>query len=161
MKYSLPSSIISPQDLTIAIHEVQDYSAWAHHETIKQKVGAHKPTVAPELNPATAELLGGWSKVNGTTADSYRQLIESLEHIANHAPTITITLAAPAPQQVKEHIVAWCRHSLAESVLVTFSFNSTILGGLVVRAGSHIYDWSLHRRLIDSAHSFTEVLNHV
>lgn len=162
MKSSLPASIVSVQDLTMVIREVQDYTAWATHETIKQKTGAKKTVApAPELTPAATELISAWGKAKGASAESYRQLIETLERIAKSAPTITITLAGPAPQHVKEHLVAWCREHLSENVLVTFKFNRTILGGMVVRAGSHIYDWSLHRKLMDNGHAFTEVLAHV
>ena len=162
MKSNLPSSIVSAQDLTMVIREIQDYTAWANHETIKQKAGSKKQlTPAPELTYAATELISAWGKTKGATADSYRQLVEALERIAKNAPTITITLAGPAPQHLKEHIVAWCRENLSENILVTFKFNRTILGGMVVRAGSHIYDWSLHRKLLDNGHAFTEVLSHV
>lgn len=162
MKSNLPASIVSAQDLTMVIREIQDYVAWATHETIKHKVHSAKPlTPQPELAPAATELVGAWGKAKGATADSYRQLIEALERIAKSAPTLTITLAGPAPQQVKEHLVAWCRENLSENILVTFKFNRTLLGGMVVRAGSHIYDWSLHRKLMDNGRQFTEVLRSV
>ena len=162
MKSNLPASIVSAQDLTMVIREIQDYVAWATHETIKHKVGTAKPmTTQPELSVAAAELVSAWGKANGATADSYRLLIEALERIAKSAPAISITLAGPAPQHVKEHLVAWCRQNLSENILVTFRFNRTLLGGMVIRAGSHIYDWSLHRKLMDNGHAFTEVLRGV
>lgn len=162
MKSSLPASIVSAQDLTMTIREIQEYVAWATHETIKHKVQSTKPLMPqPELTPAATELVSAWGKAKGATADSYRQLIETLERIAKSAPTLTITLAGPAPQHVKEHLVAWCRENLSKNVLVTFKFNRTLLGGMVVRAGSHIYDWSLHRQLMDNGRRFTEVLRNV
>ena len=162
MASNLPSSIVSAQDLTMVIREVQDYVAWATHETIKQKTGSKNPLgTSPELSPAATELISAWGTSKGATADSYRQLIEALERIAKSAPSITITLAGAAPQHVKEHLVAWCRQNISGNVLVTFKFNRTLLGGMVVRAGSHIYDWSLHRKLMDNGRAFTEVLSHV
>lgn len=162
MKSNLPASIVSAQDLTMVIREIQDYTAWATHETIKQKATSSRTVAqAPELSEGATQLVTAWGNNKGATADSYRQLIEVLERIAKQAPTITITLAAPAPKTVKEHLVAWCRANLSDTVLVTFKFNRTLLGGMVVRAGSHIFDWSLHRKLMDNGRSFTEVLKHV
>ena len=162
MKSNLPASIVSSQDLTMTIREIQDYVAWATHETIKHRTGSKKPlSLQPELTPAATELVSNWGKQRGATADSYRQLVEALERIAKTAPTITITLAGPAPQHTKEKIVAWCRENLSANILVTFKFNRTLLGGMVVRAGSRIYDWSLHRKLLDNGSAFTEVLRHV
>lgn len=162
MKSNLPASIVSAQDLTMVIREIQDYTAWATHEIIKQKAGSRRPLApAPELSLAATELISAWGKTKGTSADSYRQLTEALERIAKSAPTITVTLAGPAPQPLKEQIVGWCRNNLSGNILVTFKFNRTILGGMVVRAGSHIYDWSLHRKLHDNGAAFTEVLSRV
>ena len=162
MKSSLPSSIVSQQDLTMVIREIQDYTAWATHETIKQKAKSTRPmALAPQLSTGATELVSAWGRAKGATAESYRQLIELLERIARTAPSLTITLAGPAPQSVKEHLVAWCRENLSENVLVTFAFNRTLLGGMVVRAGSHIFDWSLHRKLMDNGRAFTEVLQNV
>ncbi len=157
----LPAQIVSPQDLTLVIREIADYIAWATHETIKQRVGAATRSQTPEVSPAATELLSNWTKQNGNSVESYRQLTETLERIAKQAPTITITLAGPAPQVVREHLVTWCRQNLSRHVLVTFKFNRTLLGGMVVRAGSHIYDWSLHRRLMEHGRKFTEVLARV
>lgn len=43
MKSNLPASIVSAQDLTMVIREIQDYTAWATHETIKQKQRRKNP----------------------------------------------------------------------------------------------------------------------
>lgn len=162
MTSSLPASIVSNQDLTMVIREIQDYVTWATHQTIKRRAGSKAPVGnAPELTAAATDLISAWGKSRGATADSYRQLVENLERIAKTAPSINITLAAPAPQTVKEHLVAWCRSNISQNVLVTFGFNHTLLGGMVVRAGSHIYDWSLRRKLIDNGGAFTEVLRRV
>ena len=158
MNSNLPASIVSSQDLTLVIREIQDYTAWATHETIKYKTGVKKPmTDQPPLTPAATAIVSNWGRSKGATADSYRQLIETLERIARSAPSITITLAGPPPQKVKESIVKWCRENLSSNVFVTFRFNRTLLGGMVVRAGSRVYDWSLHRKLMEHGRQFTEV----
>ena len=52
MNPNLPPSIVSAQDLTLVIREIQDYTAWATHETIKHKTGIKKQmTEQPPLTP--------------------------------------------------------------------------------------------------------------
>ena len=92
---------------------------------------------------------------------SLDELITELERISQHAPTITITLVAPAPAEVKKTLVAWCRQSLHPDMLVSLRFNATILGGMVVRSRSQIYDWSWKRSIMNNRHRFAEVLNRV
>lgn len=162
MNPNLPPSIVSAQDLTLVIREIQDYTAWATHETIKHKTGIKKQmTEQPPLTPAATTIVSNWGHSKGATAESYRQLIETLERFARSAPSITITLAGPPPQKVKEGIVKWCRDNLSSNIFVTFKFSRTLLGGMVVRAGSRVYDWSLHRRLMEDGRKFTEVLKNV
>jgi F0F1-type ATP synthase delta subunit len=74
---------------------------------------------------------------------------------------MTITLAAPATTGIKKQLTAWCRDNVAPDVLVRFEFNQTLLGGMVVRFGSHIYDWSLRRQILDGRTKFPEVLRNV
>ncbi len=161
MNASLPPQVVSAQDLTVVIHELADYTSWATHETIKQRVGVAGRQEVPVISPAATELLSTWANEHGNSVESYRQLIETLERVIASSPTITITLAGPAPQAVREHLVTWCRKNLSANVLVTFAFNRTLLGGMVVRAGSRIFDWSLRRRLMDHGREFTEVLARV
>lgn len=162
MQSNLPAAIVSSQDLTLVIREIQEYTAWATHETIKYKTGLKKPlSPQPPLTPAATEIVSNWGRDQGATADSYRRLIETLEKTLKNSPSITITLAGPPPQKVKESLVMWCRNNIAPNIFVTFKFNRTLLGGMVVRAGSQVHDWSLHRTLMKHGRKFTEVLNNV
>jgi F0F1-type ATP synthase delta subunit len=46
-------------------------------------------------------------------------------------------------------------------MLVTVRFNSTIAGGMVVRLGSRMYDWSWRRLLMEQRSNYAEVLRRV
>jgi F0F1-type ATP synthase delta subunit len=88
-------------------------------------------------------------------------LLEDLEDYLETAPHISITLAAPASKKLKQALMDWCRTNINADILVDFSFNSSLLGGLVVRYGSHIYDWSFKRQLMANLSKFPEVLRRV
>jgi hypothetical protein len=58
MKFNLPDSILSAQDLTSVLLEVKDYTRWFAHDAMKKRISAkHSSTEAPILSSATAELL--------------------------------------------------------------------------------------------------------
>jgi F0F1-type ATP synthase delta subunit len=84
-----------------------------------------------------------------------------LEDFSDSAPRVTVTLAAPAPNSLKQTIALWFRENIAPNTLVNFKFNSTILGGMVVVYGSRIYDWSFRRQILVSREKFPEVLRNV
>lgn len=161
--HRLPDSVFSPQDVSALILEVRDYARWASSASIKKRVSQKRPVEPPALSPATAEVIDGWAAgaKQALSPQSLDQLIKSLEAFRKTAPRLTITLAAPPTREIKQTLTAWCRDNIAPDALVTFQFNSTLLGGMVVRYGSHIFDWSFRRRILEARTNFPEVLRRV
>lgn len=161
MKINLPDSIASTQDLASLIVEFHEYSKWYSHNTILKRTGSKHTTDAPLLTSPASELLRVWTVKNPLSNQGLDDLISSLEEYSTRASVITITLAAPATRDIKSLLVGWCRKNISENILVTFKFNATLLGGMVVQRGSHIFDWSLRRDILAEKHKFPEVLRRV
>ncbi|HET7630456.1 MAG TPA: F0F1 ATP synthase subunit delta [Candidatus Saccharimonadales bacterium] len=161
MALELPTAIISPEDLASLELEVKDYARWFEHNQIKQRVGAKSSSQPPEVSASALELIRGCHGKGLLEQKHLDKLIDDLERLKSSATSLTITLAAPAPKTLKADIANWCRTNLERQVLIDFRFNSTILGGMVVRAGSHVYDWSWRRAILDNKAKFPEVLANV
>jgi len=157
----LPDTISSPQDLLALTIDVRTYARWFSHNTIKAKASATRGSQAPAISPVTLELIRSWTGQALLTQQSLDELIIALEKFRDTAPTLTITLAAPAGGELRKVLVAWCRANIAPNVLVSFRFNATLLGGMVVRYGSRVFDWSFRREIIASRTKFTEALRNV
>lgn len=161
MKLKLPDTISSPQDVTALLLELQQYARWFAHNGIKAKLGTKHATKPPVLSdPALALVRASTGKelLNQTVLD---ELVAALEAHHRSATAVTITLAAPATADVKKALVGWCRDNIAGDILVSFQLNSSLLGGLVVRYGSHIFDWSFRRQILANKQQFSEVLSRV
>ena len=161
MKLLLPNSVYSPQDIALLDIELREYASWFAHNTIKHELGSKGATVPPLLSPSALELIRQVSKKDLLTQDQLDQLVSAIEALKKNAETITITLAGLPPEDLKRKMVAWSRETINPTVLVSFTMNRTILGGMVVRYRSHIFDWSFRRQLIASPKSFSEVLRRV
>lgn len=157
----LPDSISSPQDLTALITELRECARWFSHEETKKRAGVKRASEPPVMSPSAAELVRELEVKKAVNPQSLAELIESLEKAKDTAPTITITLAAPPTSGIKTTLVGWCRKNIAPNVLVAFQFNTTLLGGMVVRSGSHVFDWSFRRKILDGRARFPEVLRNV
>lgn len=157
----LPPSISSPQDLLALTLEVRSYARWYSHNTIKAKAKASRGSQAPALSPTTVELIRNWAGQQLLTQDRLDELIAALENYRDTAPTLTITLAAVPSGDVKRTLVTWCRENIAPNALVSFRMNATLLGGMVVRYGSRVFDWSFRREIIANRSKFAEVLRRV
>jgi hypothetical protein len=161
MKLKLPPSVASVQDLTSLTIEMREYSKWYAHEEIKKRVDAKHTSPAPVLSKSASELLREWKSIQKIDRQSLDLLITTLEDYGKKATNITITLAAAPSSGIKTSLVAWCRENLAPDIMVSFQFNATLLGGLVVRHGSHVYDWSFRRQILAARNTFPEVLRSV
>jgi hypothetical protein len=160
VKLNLADSVSSPQDLRAVIQELHEYGSWLAHNDIKERVGAKATGDKPALSPSAKTTLTslGDTPVSSAAIDS---LVSELKHFEQAADQLTITLAAPPTGAVKATLVAWCRQNISPELLVNFSFNSTLLGGMVIRHGSRLFDWSWRREILANRAKFTEVLRRV
>lgn len=161
MKLKLPSLVASPQDLNELLSQAQDYATFLSHQSNIKRIGARRKVEPPVLSPSLKELLAAHDLLADANASDLQALIESLQGFKHSAEQITITLAAPVTGEVKRNLVDWCRNNISPNILVAFQFNSTILGGLVVRYGSHIFDWSFRRQLFSNRQKIAETLHRV
>ena len=161
MKLNLQDSVYSPQDLKAIILEVRKYARWASQYSIKMRVSKDKPDQPPIISLAATNLIKVWAEANPLSEKSLGELIAALETLEANSPRITITLAAAPSNSLKKTLVVWCREHIDPNILVDFHFNSTLLGGMVVRYGSHVYDWSFRRQILAARGRFPEVLRRV
>jgi len=161
VKLKLPAAVASSQDLTALISEVHVYAKWVARESIRQRVSGKGTGAKVELSPEAGELIRTWGGGKPPTQASIDSLLKQLETHRKTAPSITITLPAVPSGELKATLVNWMRQNLSSDILVNFRLNRNILGGMVVAYGSHIFDWSFRRKLLDSPIQFHEVLTRV
>lgn len=161
MKFRLPDSLSSPQDLTDLLFEVKEYAKWKSHNDILRRAGSKRTSKPPEISKTASEVLNDWSKNKSINQESIQELIDTLNNISTKSTRINITLAGPAPGDLKKKLIGWFRDNVAPDILVTFDFNKTILGGMILRSGSKIFDWSFRKKIMGSREKLIEEINSV
>ncbi len=161
MSLVIPASVSSPQDVTALSLEVQSYAKWYSQYANAAKLKATYKEPQPDITPIASELIRDWAKQSPLSGESLDQLIKELAEKTKLSPVMTITLAAPATSEVKKALVSWCRENINPDILITFRFSSSLLGGMVVRSGSHIFDWSFRRVILNERHKFREIVSRV
>lgn len=161
MKWKLPSSLSSPQDFRALVLEIRQYARWFAHASVKQHFSAGSTDQPVPMSAVAVAIIQDWFGEKQIDQAGLDKLIEVLEDFEKSAPRLTITLAAAPSNGLKKSLVEWCRENIGPNVLVDFQFNSTLLGGMVVRWGSHIFDWSFRRQILAGRGRFPEVLRHV
>ncbi len=162
MTFDLTPWLSSPLRLKQVIIELQAYSQWYMHNKVQRQVGAGRPsTDVPKLSVPALALLARVQQGQPVSGESFEDIIARLKQIGDTAPAVTIILAAMPSEGLKQTIVQWLRDQINSNTLVTFQLNSGLLGGMVVRLGSHIYDWSFRRQILEQKQHFAEVLSRV
>lgn len=161
MAVKLPDFVTSPQDLATLIVDASEYASWVGHESIKKKVNVESESKRPEIDGKAEKFIHEWLDQQPEEAKKADKLVDELQELKNTLPTLTITLADAPSNGLKSEIVKWCRANLSPNVLVSFTFNSTLLGGMTVRLGSKVFDWSFRKRILENRQKFPEVLHRV
>ncbi len=161
MKLRLADEISSMQDLKTTIMDVHSYAKWFNQASIKNTVAGTGMDTQPPMPPVALDLVQQWHEGSKVSRQSLDELIRTLEDFVQRAPRISITLAGPAPGSLRKELVSWCRKNIDGDILIDFKFNSTMLGGMILRYGSHVYDWSFRSQILAARDKFPEILRHV
>ena len=161
MKLQLADELSSPQDLKAAIMDIRLYAKWFEQAATLKKVSGGAAENAPSILAPATDLIKQWHAHVQPSRDSFDSLIAALDSYLEGAPRIYITLAAVPSADIKKKLIAWCRQNINPGILVEFRLNSTMLGGMAVRYGSHTYDWSFRRQILAAKDKFPEVLRNV
>ncbi|MCL4357324.1 F0F1 ATP synthase subunit delta [Patescibacteria group bacterium] len=159
----LDGSISSSEDLRAVIEEIKSYKSAFRQAQIKAAVSHHPGRQPlPELSSPAAAMLNQFrSGSKPIINETIEQALVELERMFAQAVKIRVVLAAPAPNSLKRRLTDWMRNNVAKNLLIDYRYDSGILGGMVIIAGSHIYDWSLRRDLQANGDKFKEVISRV
>lgn len=120
------------------------------------------PTIAYEEKRKVLEELITRSRVRPTTASFLRVLLRNqrlsqLRDVAERFAQViderggvvsaSVTTAKPIPEDLKNQLRETLAAATGRNVRVTFNTDDTIIGGLVARIGSTIFDGSVQNRL--------------
>lgn len=156
MAYKLPIKVYSPDHIRFCIEELESY-AGALDKDARGSTNAGSWGLSSESS-ALVEML---PKAKKDEAEAMRALVEWLNGYLSASRVIGITLAAPGSHKLKEELVTWLRENVAKDILVEFSVNPDIAGGMVMRSTNRIYDMSFRSLLLNKPERFTRILENV
>jgi hypothetical protein len=147
--------------VTALLLELHQYSKWFAHNSIKAQLNSKSASKPPLLSESAMAVIRSSTGKELLSQQAIDELITALEAHRSTAETISITLAAPVTADAKKALVSWCRDNISGEILVSFQINTSLLGGMVVRYGSHIHDFSFRRQILANKQQFPEVLSRV
>lgn len=151
----LPLDLYSPDQLGIVMLELRD-----HINAMRDKAVREKQSGQPEEAPHVSALLLGVMHGAGIDKEdqaAQEELQRSLQMIREKAPVAHITLAALPNRTLKRQLTEWFRTQINPYCLLTFSTRTDIGGGIVLRAGSKVYDFSFRHQIVGNKQRIAEI----
>lgn len=145
---TLPADLHSPDQLSELVMELRSYIDALRDTAVKNRSGA-----SAGLPPMSTLLKQLFENATTTPED----LLRELETMLKHSPVAHVILPAPAGKELRHQLIVWFRTEVHPQTLLTFTERRDIGGGVIVRAGSNIYDFSFKRLIVDNKHRLTEI----
>lgn len=132
--------------------ELRSYIDAKRSRDVQKQAGATDVPM-PVMSKELRSLYETASNNNGTP----ESLLEDLQELLKKAPSVHVLLAATPSAELKEQITNWFRTQVAANMLITFTVRRDLGGGVMVRAGSHIYDFTFRKKILDHKQRLTEM----
>lgn len=154
----LPVDVYSPDQLSVLLIELHNLASAARSQAARAKVGAKTHI---EQSGITAELVT-LLKSNDVGMDDVSKmddLHKALDAALRVAPVVHATLAGIAPRLLKRQLTVWFRTRVHPQTLLTFSARRDIGGGIIINAGSHLYDFSYRQMILANTKRLGELIS--
>lgn len=159
MSVRLPVDVYSPDQLSLQLQELRHLLAKRRDIAAQARVnGATQPY------PALSFELQALLKANAVREDDLaglEVLIKELEALRQKAPVVHLTMAALPNRNLARQLTVWFRDQIHPDTLLTFVMRRDIGGGLMLRAGSNVYDFSFRGQLLRHKDRISEIANSV
>lgn len=151
MASKLPASLYAPEQIEAVLFQLDDYLGVRRREDTKRRANVVSKGPAADLN-WTSELEGVIGTAEQAAQLSLADLETKVKEITSWRdfPVVSLTLPVRPPAKLKTQLVEWFRREISAQVLIKFSVNSGIIGGIIVRTPQRIHDFSFRRRLEDN-----------
>jgi hypothetical protein len=156
----LPIDLYSPDQLSAMVIELRGHASSLRDAAVRAK--ATNATVGAPSH--TSALLLGTLKSAGISATDQpgaEKLLKELEAIRDKAPAVHLMMAALPNRELKRKLTEWFRSEIHPFALLTFATRADMGGGVVIQAGSHVYDFSFRQQILGHKHRIAEIFKNV
>jgi hypothetical protein len=146
LEIHLPVDVYNLDQASSLLLDLHQYASDIRSAAIRAKVKV-KDDEKPEASPLLISLINGCG-VDVDDAPALDSLHKQLLTALKTAPIMHLTLSAMPGRKLKRQLIVWFRTQIHPLSLLTFTARGDIGGGLILQAGSHLYDYSFRERIL-------------
>lgn len=142
------------------VEKLAKYQSYVRRLNVAAKVEVEEPAgLEPPAMPA--ELLAFLKAQFGSdtvTIERLEEIKKFFQEITKRSPSVHIMLAFLPTAGERAQITRWFRDNIAADILLSFSQNSNLIGGMLIRGRTRIFDLSLRTVLLANKNRVGELL---
>jgi hypothetical protein len=148
---AIPNELYSPDLINLAIFELDRYTSSVRNAEMRTMPTPPPPSGLARVFSAMA--------VEPSNLQDLEDLKTQLKIYLEKSPIVNVILSGPPNNSIKQQITQWFRQQISPNILINFSARSDIGGGIIVQAGSQIYDFSFKSALLANKSKIAELAN--
>lgn len=153
----LPSNIYSREQLLQLDDKLNLLEDELRDQSARLTTGLHKKEFSTDNVPELVEIFG-LSEIN---QDNIRLARQQLADTMAKAKIIHLVFAHQPSLPAIEELVSWFRQQFGGGLLFQITTNPSIIGGVVIRLGSKLYDFSFASALANQKATINKVISSV
>lgn len=158
MTVKLPDGITTPQQVEACLMDLEAYIGSVRDRSVRQ-TATQTNEAPPQLSAELVIVLAAAGLGENPNVQQLEEL-KALVGTWRELPIIEVTLPAIPGPTLRKQLVSWFR-ALGQPVLVQFSFQRELAGGLMVRTPKRVYDFSFRRQIMAGREKLGEAMRRV
>jgi len=160
VKLTLPDNISSPDQLLDFVDNLTAYQSYIRRLNVanKVKVGHPAKIEAPAMPVELISFLDTQFGDEGATIERLEKIKDFFLELRKDSPTVHIMMAFLPTTSERIMMTHWFRENIAPNILLNFSQNSDVIGGLIVRTKTKIFDLSFRTILLSNQKKLMELI---
>lgn len=160
LNLKLPDFIYSHEQIGLYLLQLDHYKTILLKEKVKGTSALGPGTekrgnISPELKKYVDSATSG----KPATQELLEEVYKFLKKAHDTGPRLHLTLATLPNETFKRDMVAWARQNIDELALVSFNYDRSIVGGVIVRTRNKIFDFSYSKKLLNPSKKISEFVN--
>lgn len=160
LNLKLPDFIYSHEQIGLYLLQLDHYKTILLQQKTKNTSalgpgGDKRNNISPELKKYVDSATSG----KPATQELLEEIYKFLKEAHDAGPRLHLTLATLPNETFKRDMAAWARQNIDELALVSFSYDRSIVGGVVVRTRNKIFDFSYSKKLLNPSKKISEFIN--
>lgn len=153
MELNLPTAISTRHDLALVHRELRNF-----YDLMIQSVMRHEnPIKYPPISDGLRQL-AIVNQLDLRQESTCEQLIEQLEYLKSHAPTIHISFPVEPSREALDKLIGWLRAEIDKTIVISVGLQPSIAVGIVARTPNRQFDFSLRKHLENSREKLKEAI---